>query len=270
MPISNKARWVGVAPTDPAEVIPVSDKRLMANWSELLSYSLPAGSSYDWLSVSGAGAILATYHHSTGVLPDEAVHIAIVDGVSPPSLYTIGDIDTADLLGRTSGGVYQDGSAAMFVEIWDTGSNEYKIHRYNLRIPFQNSLTLRIRNDSGTASATVSVGTLYGVYTASRALGWVVNDLARPKPREIHRMINKDIFPVDAVILDHGPIRVDVTSKKVVHGQRLLVICGDYVADHLKGKVEERMIKENLIKEAIHDLFLPGNNSEKYASKQSV
>lgn len=265
MPISNQVRWIGVAPIDPPEDIPVKVKRPLVCQSYLAPTTVGPNSSVDVVSISGSGIIIGIYQYADTVAPDKARMEAELDGVTPDPLFTVRGIDVANRLGRTSVGVYQDGRSVQFVQTWDTSGNVYVVWCYNLSVPFNSSCTVRVKNLDSSLDSTMEATVVYAVHASSRISAWEADPQRATDPHEIREALKDGGLDVDAVILDWIRIQGGESFGGTGLTRRLLVVSNDYIAKRLINKVEKIMIEKSFVKRRLDDFQFPRDHTKKHA-----
>lgn len=266
MPISNQVRWVGVAPTDPAEVIPVADRKLGFSKTDTGSVTVSAGSSYQALNVSGKGKFYFFLHHYSSGIPASYAHLRLkVDTNDIGSEEYWIDIHNANFLGFTSVGPISLGAFAGCVINWDTTNNIYNVYGYGDNLYFSSSLTATLDNDY-TSDAIMRAIIEFFVYESSIRIKFekikpIGNDIT-----ELHRMLRRDYGDVSFVCerweCKTGPDLEPLGPAKPI----LEISVADDVLERHGDKIIDRLVKENIVRGLAPGFRLPGRHPKKHFS----
>ncbi len=243
----NQFKWVGIRPTEPAETIPVSDRRLQHFYASAVDVTVAAGGTYDVLSASGAGCLTGIIHKSVGIPAGNAYFLCKLDNNFFNIFLAKTDISWTYAMGMTSEGRYQLGSSAIWVRSWDTTNHEYWIHQYCAQIPFANSIYMYLKNTNATTDATMRGQVSYHMYTSSRVISLTAKHAVSKHVEEVKRMIDKDYKKCEAVIWQIESDFDELEQVKEKNIPKLHIVVDDDAFERLKDKIINRLVKENLI-----------------------
>jgi len=159
LPISVDADNVGLATEATlsgvlAEVSYVGGPRLENREVDSGYLTVPAKTTYTYLSVSGLGIMVSLHvHYSSGIGPGYAMHLVFADGDTMPYAW-MPHIANANMLGFTAAGNYEMGQKFVYIPTWDTVNNVYDVEIWvpSHALPFRVSLACHLRNEATTDS----------------------------------------------------------------------------------------------------------------------
>lgn len=169
----NITHWGGIALTgrdislDLAELSKKYSNRFVTSGS----VTVPAGSSIDWLNVSGVGMLLGDFlNTSSGVAASSVAFYNLLDGVED-YVIRLPDIYYAYTFGYTAIGLYNLGNKSLHIYKWDTTNNVYQIYHVTepFPVPFKSTLIERFTN-TATANASMTEFSQYALLTASKVI----------------------------------------------------------------------------------------------------
>jgi len=265
----NQVRWVGIRPTDPEEdipiktdytkasvkvyasdgssIIPVSDRRLKLFRASVVAQTVSPDSSYDVMSVSGAGKVEWFLLESHDVPADDAKLQWNFDETGYISYEYPFDLKRCEAFDMTNKGFYQLGSTCVQIYIWDTTNNVYQMRQYRVNAFFGESLVVRFRNSNTASSATIYNYIRYYLFTSSKVISLRTKHDVSKHVHEIRHIINKDYKKCDAVIWQIESVIDEFEQVKEKNIAKLHIIVDDDAFERLKDKIINRLIKERMV-----------------------
>jgi len=243
----NQFKWVGVRPTEPVETIFTFTGKLQQKRNDIWNYSLGAGNSYTWLSVSGSGLIQAIGHRTDGISPSGARQYLYIDGVNiERDIYVdVFIMNESSLYNSTHGSMGRCGFRRI---TWDTTNNVYFVHSYLSETYFTESFSLEFHNSSG-STGTFGAWCTYQVLATTKVLRLIskIKEMREKEVNELRKMINKDFGKCYVVIWCMQSKVIDEKRKKYVNISKLEFLLDDATFEKNKDKIINRLAKEKMI-----------------------
>ncbi|RLB83717.1 MAG: hypothetical protein DRH24_06475 [Deltaproteobacteria bacterium] len=246
---TDQTRWVGVRPIEPAETIPVSDRRLKMCKASAYDVTVDPNGAYEFLSVSGAGKIDYFKFESDNIPAADARMSFDFDGLGYEEGTYPWDIASCYNFNLTSVGFHNLGRITLQIYIWNTSSNIYQMRKYLIDAYFAESLKVRLRNLNSLNSATMYITFRYNLFTSSRSIKVKTHKHILDYVHEIRKMVKKDFGQCDAVVWQIEAEKVKGKENVFVNIPYLHIVVNDDVYKLFKDKIINRLIKEGCLKQ---------------------
>ena len=219
--------------------------------SSLANYNLAANSEYEWLSISGAGFLFASYHYSRYIPARDALAYYNLDDTGWYSsfyLYSVGDAYSA---GISTGGLYSAGIIGCEVFNWDTTNDIYDVESHNIPLQFSDTMKAKIVNKNTSTVARMTHTVMYRLYVSSKPIKLKPKRHLSKYTSLIRQVLKHRFKACSAVIFDHYVVNPDEPEEHQHSAPRLIVIMPDAIYEKEFDKIVSFLIKEDVATDII-------------------